>query len=431
MSSTEFKPESSSPSLAGPSRKRPRSELSSEERKEARAHRNRIAAQNSRDRRKAQFTYLEQRLAELEDENKRLRAGLPPADPVQDAKDRENQELRARIATLERGLEAVVKAFAVQGLPSSVPATDVSSTVKSSEPVPSFSAETPTPALSPSSSVSTPSSTGSPTPESFPISPAPSHASLDFSFTSPVSLASLSTSTSDTGGDHASNSPSRVPAAGELELYSPYIHDIKANDTASDLPNQFIDPVDDATMETLFHEILCSHSRSPSPEPAEPLGASAGTSESVQAADLFQTTRQTQEDQETQTAAGSSSAQVSTSLLEGVKLEGTGEEGAETKLSSLGMDLDGLGMATGDEFGMGLDVEMLNGNLFEENATIVSPSGGFTATWLDDYTTSLLEGFVPPTQTALQPDSSATPRETTASSWESLEASLSVGVGVF
>ncbi|KAL0072315.1 hypothetical protein AAF712_000077 [Marasmius tenuissimus] len=425
MSSTEFSPESPSPSLAGPSRKRPRSELSSEERKEARAHRNRIAAQNSRDRRKAQFVHLERRVAELEEENKRLRAGLPPADPVQDAKDRENQELRARIATLERGLEAVVKAFAVQGLPSSLPPTDVSSPAKSSDSIPTFSAESPIPTLSPSSStssISTPSSTGSPAPESFPISPSPSHASLDFSFTSVSPTASK-----DTGGDHASSL--RVPAAGELELYSPYVHDIKADNTASDLPTT-MDPVDDATMETLFHEILRSHSRSPSPEPRDTRAGST-TSESIQAVDLFATTQQMQGDQETQTAAGSSTAQVSASSLEGVKLEGSGEEGAETKLSSLGIDLDEMGMANGDGFGLGMDVDMLNGNLFEENATIDSPSGGFTATWLDDYTTSLLEGFAPPTVTALQLDSSATPREATASSWESLEASLSVGVGVF
>ncbi|KAG8213678.1 hypothetical protein J3R82DRAFT_10375 [Butyriboletus roseoflavus] len=59
-----------------PPRKRSRSAVTPEERKEARAHRNRIAAQNSRDRRKAQFTLLEQRVAELEEENRRLRAGI-------------------------------------------------------------------------------------------------------------------------------------------------------------------------------------------------------------------------------------------------------------------------------------------------------------------------------------------------------------------
>ncbi|KAG5352993.1 hypothetical protein C0989_011503 [Termitomyces sp. Mn162] len=69
---------SPSPSSSSP-RKRPRTDATSEERKEARAHRNRIAAQNSRDRRKAQFAYLEQRVAELEEENRILRArrGVP------------------------------------------------------------------------------------------------------------------------------------------------------------------------------------------------------------------------------------------------------------------------------------------------------------------------------------------------------------------
>jgi len=50
--------------------------MTPEERKEARAHRNRIAAQNSRDKRKAQFGALEKRVAELEEENRRLRAGM-------------------------------------------------------------------------------------------------------------------------------------------------------------------------------------------------------------------------------------------------------------------------------------------------------------------------------------------------------------------
>ncbi|KAJ7366870.1 hypothetical protein DFH08DRAFT_178246 [Mycena albidolilacea] len=53
------RPESPEP---GPSRKRPRTtSTSAEDRKAARAHRNRIAAQNSCDRRKAQFTYVERR----------------------------------------------------------------------------------------------------------------------------------------------------------------------------------------------------------------------------------------------------------------------------------------------------------------------------------------------------------------------------------
>ncbi|KAF5328793.1 hypothetical protein D9619_011667 [Psilocybe cf. subviscida] len=135
----------------------------SDQRKEARAHRNRIAAQNSRDRRKAQFGFLEARVAELEAENRALRAGLVPvvahqAAPVpappppaqepltayaslavaledrlraerEHARERENQELRERIRTLEQGWEAVVKALTAQGLPAvlSLPASTPSS----------------------------------------------------------------------------------------------------------------------------------------------------------------------------------------------------------------------------------------------------------------------------------------------------------------
>lgn len=189
--------EPSSPSsipspVSGPSRKRPRSEMSSEERKEARAHRNRIAAQNSRDRRKAQFTYLERRVAELEEENKRLRAGLPPSEPQQDSvKDRENQELRARIASLERGLEAVVKAFSGQEAAPVIPTAEASKLPESSP------ASTTTSISAVSTSTSTPScpptdSTQSTVPSqtmSFPLSPTPSHNSdtPEFTFTSTTS----------------------------------------------------------------------------------------------------------------------------------------------------------------------------------------------------------------------------------------------------
>ncbi|EKM54627.1 uncharacterized protein PHACADRAFT_258611 [Phanerochaete carnosa HHB-10118-sp] len=122
-----------SPSPECPSRKRSRSEVTPEERKEARAHRNRIAAQNSRDRRKAQFSHLEHRVAELEEENKQLRAGmgLAPHSPSEEqasqecqkelAREKENQELRERIKTLENGWDAVIKALAASGLPLAVP----------------------------------------------------------------------------------------------------------------------------------------------------------------------------------------------------------------------------------------------------------------------------------------------------------------------
>jgi len=111
-----------------PPRKRARSDLSTEQRRDARAHRNRIAAQNSRDKRKAQFAYLEQRVAELEEENQRLRAGmgLPKFDsadsrPVnleaESAQARENGELKERIKSLESGWSAVIKALQASGLP--------------------------------------------------------------------------------------------------------------------------------------------------------------------------------------------------------------------------------------------------------------------------------------------------------------------------
>ncbi|OSD06974.1 hypothetical protein PYCCODRAFT_1474360 [Trametes coccinea BRFM310] len=134
-------PSSHSSELSGPPRKRARSELTPEERREARAHRNRIAAQNSRDRRKAQFAYLERRVAELEEENRQLRSGMgltAPRQPPQEQKDeerekdlareRENEELRQRVKTLEAGWEAVMKALAASGLPLNLPSVPPSST---------------------------------------------------------------------------------------------------------------------------------------------------------------------------------------------------------------------------------------------------------------------------------------------------------------
>ncbi|KAJ3999283.1 hypothetical protein F5050DRAFT_1010310 [Lentinula boryana] len=163
---------SSSPSpepQPGPSRKRPRTEQSSEDRKEARAHRNRIAAQNSRDRRKAQFSYLERRVAELEEENRQLRAGMgmspvaPSSAPVlvpsvsvkspaDEARDLENEELKERIRTLEKGWDAVVKALAAQGLPTGIaPSSNTdsaSSTASASAPAPTTTPLSPSPSSS-------------------------------------------------------------------------------------------------------------------------------------------------------------------------------------------------------------------------------------------------------------------------------------------
>ncbi|GBE80601.1 hypothetical protein SCP_0303160 [Sparassis crispa] len=165
--------------LGAPPRKRARGETSVEERKEARAHRNRIAAQNSRDRRKAQFAYLERRVAELEEENRQLRAGMglvglrrpqENSDRTRDqererdaARDRENAELKERIKTLETGWDAVVKALAASGLPLNVPSIAPSASDPAEPPSPSSQPPTTT------FSVFVPPS------PIFPISPPPSH----------------------------------------------------------------------------------------------------------------------------------------------------------------------------------------------------------------------------------------------------------------
>ncbi|EJD03224.1 uncharacterized protein FOMMEDRAFT_140922 [Fomitiporia mediterranea MF3/22] len=160
---------------AGPSRKRARTDMSAEERKEARAHRNRIAAQNSRDRRKAQFTALERRVAELEEENRQLRAGMTLSDlqhadirraqeqEREKARERENAELKERIKSLEKGWEAVMKVLAAQGLPtpSSSAESTTSSSNESTPPSSSNNTTTTFPVLVPSAPV-------------FPITPSPS-----------------------------------------------------------------------------------------------------------------------------------------------------------------------------------------------------------------------------------------------------------------
>jgi X box-binding protein 1 len=87
--------------------------MTPDERKEARAQRNRIAAQCSRDRRKQQFAELETRVAELEEENQKLRAGIVPESPKvqqkpdheQEKREKENEELRERVRQLEKAWE--------------------------------------------------------------------------------------------------------------------------------------------------------------------------------------------------------------------------------------------------------------------------------------------------------------------------------------
>ncbi|GAB1521404.1 hypothetical protein RhiTH_004499 [Rhizoctonia solani] len=108
-------PASSSSSSNPRKRARP-SDMSPEERKEARAQRNRIASQCSRDRRKQQFADLEARVQELEEENRRLRAGavVEPRKPKveqksneQECREKENEELRERVRQLEKAWENV------------------------------------------------------------------------------------------------------------------------------------------------------------------------------------------------------------------------------------------------------------------------------------------------------------------------------------
>lgn len=158
-------------SQPGPSRKRARTDISPEERREARAHRNRIAAQNSRDKRKAQFTALERRVAELEEENRQLRAGISSTEPQRPdsqrqeeaerdrARERENAELKERIKSLENGWEAVMKVLASQGLSNKLPSTAPTSAPAPPSPPTSNSPQT-FPVLVPSSPV-------------FPITPSP------------------------------------------------------------------------------------------------------------------------------------------------------------------------------------------------------------------------------------------------------------------
>ncbi|KAG8863534.1 hypothetical protein FRB96_008274 [Tulasnella sp. 330] len=116
---------SSSPS-SNNSRKRPRTDYAtSEERKEARAERNRVAAQVSRDRRKAEFGELRDRVNALERENAALRAASssgavsalftttspigtqPTISHLETEREKENRELKERVRVLENALSTL------------------------------------------------------------------------------------------------------------------------------------------------------------------------------------------------------------------------------------------------------------------------------------------------------------------------------------
>ncbi|KAI0358551.1 hypothetical protein OH77DRAFT_1359889, partial [Trametes cingulata] len=266
-------PSSHTSELPGPPRKRARSDITPEERREARAHRNRIAAQNSRDRRKAQFAYLERRVAELEEENRQLRAGMGLTVPHHSheqkdeerekdrARERENEELRQRVKTLEAGWEAVMKALSASGLPLNLPSAPLpstSSTPSSSSSAPATSGQQPTTTTFPV--LVSPSPT-------FPISPAPSNTSSSSTlfdsddFDSTRHLARVATTDAPPGGSECSSN--RL----QLELNIPpsstsYPPIINIGEVAQPA-------VDEVAMDDLFREILA-----PSPvSPQAPLPA--------------------------------------------------------------------------------------------------------------------------------------------------------------
>lgn len=146
---------SSSSAPTAPPRKRARSDVTPEERREARAHRNRIAAQNSRDRRKVQFCGLQARVTELEQENSNLRAELSkyisnPSQVVQqilvpDTRERENEELRERVRHLEKSWESVVRLLGAQVAGPDVSGLNPASSPSSSVSSPLFPSASPSP----------------------------------------------------------------------------------------------------------------------------------------------------------------------------------------------------------------------------------------------------------------------------------------------
>jgi len=225
-------------SVVEPPRKRTRSDLTTEQRREARAHRNRIAAQNSRDKRKAQLSYLENRVVELEEENRRLRGGVGssqfnPADTKsvniqrESVQARENRELKERIKSLESGWAAVIKALQASGLQIPTPAPADSSLVQSASSLPTIVSASPT---------------------AYPLSPATSTSSLpssniveEFESTRHLAAGALATT-------HDITELNTDPSSS-------------ATTTAAD--DSISKPVSDSAMEELLREILAPSPSSP------------------------------------------------------------------------------------------------------------------------------------------------------------------------
>ncbi|EMD37651.1 hypothetical protein CERSUDRAFT_114298 [Gelatoporia subvermispora B] len=266
----------------GPPRKRSRTEITPEERREARAHRNRIAAQNSRDRRKAQFTHLERRVAELEEENRQLRAGMGLAELRHSedsrmeererdrARERENQELKERIKTLEAGWDAVVKALAASGLPLNLPSAPSAPSSNTSSSTSSAPSTTPS-----SESYTTTFPVLVPPSPVFPISPAPSTPStntplFDFDFDDFDPTRHLAAGGPSSSSLHSQQHPSLShPALLQIQLdtdttATPYPTSIDI--PSSEAPSS---AVDESTMDDILREILAASPASAStPLPA-------------------------------------------------------------------------------------------------------------------------------------------------------------------
>lgn len=96
--------------------------MTAEERRDARAHRNRLAAQSSRDRKKAQYEQLSIRVNELEEENRALRMGITSTG-VDRALEQENAQLRERIQNLEQAWQNMTKIIGAFAIPSTTQTT--------------------------------------------------------------------------------------------------------------------------------------------------------------------------------------------------------------------------------------------------------------------------------------------------------------------
>ncbi|KAI0032256.1 hypothetical protein K488DRAFT_78609 [Vararia minispora EC-137] len=266
-SSKQSRPAPSEDGDNQPPRKRSRTEMSAEERKEARAHRNRIAAQNSRDRRKAQFAALEQRIAELEAENRTLRASMGLAAlrdsdelrAVESARERENAELRERVKTLESGWDAIVKAIKLQSIPLGALASASSSSSSSPAGQPLQQQATPTPPSAPSTTSTFPVIV--PPSPVFPLSPTPSIESS----TSPVNFFEEPESTR-----HLARVATTAP--GELDTLLLETGSCGVDATAPAPPEPSLD---DATMDDFFREILASPPLCAAPLASGPADAAA------------------------------------------------------------------------------------------------------------------------------------------------------------